>query len=186
MNTGIEQCFTDGFFGIVLLIRANKSLDRGNSLVAQSKIVYRTLELLEHGTAELLAVTELCAEFIFEHGDFRCVMAPVGKQQSEIGVSIVLRDAQRTIFLYRKLYTISIKCALCGAESQILFEAAGIFVSVSIRFFDHLTNLFGRCLHTGCALTNITTSGFHALGFQIVGLIAAFRNFDPNYFILLG
>ena len=77
MHKSVEQSFTNSFFGVILLIRANNSFDRGNSLIAQSKIVYRIIKLLEHGTSELLAVTELCAEFIFEYGNFGRVMALV-------------------------------------------------------------------------------------------------------------
>ena len=116
MHKRIEQGFTNGFLGVVLLIRANKSFDRGNSLVAQSEIVYHILKLLEHRPAELLAVTELCAEFILEHGNFDRVMALVGKQQRKVGVNIILCNTQRTILLNGKLYAVPFKCGFCGME----------------------------------------------------------------------
>ena len=132
MHQGVEQSFTNSFFGVILLIRANNSFDRGNSLVAQSKIVYRIIKLLEYGTAELLAVTKLCAEFIFEHGNFDRVMALVGKQQRKVGVHIVSGDAQSAVFLDGKLHAVALECSFGSIKGQFLFQTAGIFVGISV------------------------------------------------------
>ena len=112
VNKSVQQRFTDGFFGVVLLIRADNAFDRGSSLVAQRKVVYCILKLVEHRTAEFFAVTELRTKFIFEYGDFGCVMALVGKQQSEVSVNIVLRDTQRTVLLDGKLHTVAPECRI--------------------------------------------------------------------------
>ena len=98
MHKRIEQGFTNGFLGVVLLIRANKSFDRGNSLVAQSEIVYHILKLLEHRPAELLAVTELCAEFILEHGNFDRVMHWSESSSAKVGVNIILCNTNARYF----------------------------------------------------------------------------------------
>ena len=67
---------------------------------ASLTLIYRVLELLKHRSVEFLAVTELRAELIFEYGDLGSVVAPVGKQQSEIGVNTVLRNAQGSVLSY--------------------------------------------------------------------------------------
>ena len=66
-----------------------------------------------------------------------------------------------------------------------MFQTAGVLITVSVRLLDHLTNLLGRCLNTGCPLTDINTGRLHTFGFQIVRLIAAFGNLDLNYLIIL-
>ena len=110
VNKSVQQRFTDGFFGVVTLIRADNAFDRGSSLVAQRKVVYCILKLVEHRSAKLLAVTELRAELILEHGNLRCVMALVGKQQSEVGKNIILRDTQGAVLLDGKLHTVAPEC----------------------------------------------------------------------------
>ena len=90
MHQRIEQRFADGFLGIVLLIRADDTLDGRDCPVAQRQIVDQVFKLLEDRAAKLLAVPELGAGFIVEYGDFRCVLALVGQKQRQIGVLIVV------------------------------------------------------------------------------------------------
>ena len=160
MHKGIEQCFTNGFFGIVLLIRADNALDRGNSLVAQGEIVDGILKLFENRAAELLAVPELGAELIFENSDLRCVQTLIGKEQGKVGVNIVLRDAEDSIFFLGKLDAVALKCYLCCIKGQLLLQTAGILVIVAIRLFDHLPDLLRRSLYAGCSLPDIHTGRF--------------------------
>ena len=110
MHEGVEQRFTNGLFGIVLLIRANNALDRGNGFVAQSEVIDRILELLENRTAELLTVPELGAKFVVEYSNLSCVKALVGKKQCEVGVEVILCDAQGPILFGGKLNAVALKC----------------------------------------------------------------------------
>ena len=61
MHQRIEQRFADGFLGIVLLIRADDTLDGRDGSVAQRQIIDRVFKLLEDRSAKLFVVPELGA-----------------------------------------------------------------------------------------------------------------------------
>ena len=102
MHQRIEQRFADGFLGIVLLIRADDTLDGRDGSVAQRQIIDRIFKLLEDRATKLLAVPELCTGFIVEHRDFRRVLALVGQKQRQIGVLIVVNvpKPQRNVLVF--------------------------------------------------------------------------------------
>ena len=102
MHQRIEQRFADGFLGIVLLIRADDTLDGRDCPVAQRQIIDRIFKLLEDRATKLLAVPELCTGFIVEYGDFRRVLALVGQKQRQIGVLIVVNvpKPQRNVLVF--------------------------------------------------------------------------------------
>ena len=116
MNKGIEKRLTNCLLRIVLLIRANNALDRGNGFVAQSKIVHRIFKLLEHRSAELFTIPELRAELIFEHGNLGRMVALVRQKQGKVGENVVLCDTKDTVFFNRELDAIALKCCFCGRK----------------------------------------------------------------------
>ena len=185
MHKGVEKCFTNGFFGVILLICTHNSLNNGRSFIAQSKIIYCVLKLIENGATKLLTISELRTKFIFEYSNLCSMKALVGKKHSEICKNIVLRDAQCPILFNGKLHTVPLKSGSCSIKGQFLFKATGIFVIVTVRLFYHSANLFGRCLYAGCALTDVNPCRLHSSGFQIIRLVAAFSNFNTDHLVIL-
>ena len=185
MHQRIEQRFTNCLLGIVLLIRADNALDGGDGSVAQRQIVDRVFKLLENRAAKLLAVPELRAGFIIEYSNFCGVQALIGKKKRKVCENIVFGNAQSPVLFHRKFNAVLLERRLRCLEGQFLFQAAVILKIVTVRFFDHLTDLLRRGRNTGRALANVHAGGLHALGFQIVRLVAAFSHFNPDYFVVL-
>ena len=79
MDNCIQQGFADSLFGVILLIRPHHAFDDRARFVAQRKIVYGVLKLLEHRATKFLTVPEHGTGFVTEYGDFGCMSTLVGK-----------------------------------------------------------------------------------------------------------
>ena len=136
--------------------------------------------MAEEGASEFPRILEGRVLRVAEHGDFRGVLALVGKQQRQIGILVVVHipKPQRDELVLREFHLVAPERFRRRVERQILLQGAHILKCVAVRILDHLPNLLRRRLRAGRALPHVYAGRLQPLPLQVIGPVAALADLD--------